>query len=79
MAVRRDGTDGNTYEMPGEQFDIGRTEGDLLFDDPHMAARHARIDPSGTASTYITPLETRNGVYVRVRQPVELLRRRSRS
>ena len=46
VAVRRDGTDGNTYEVPGEQFDIGRSEGDLLFDDPHMAARHARAEPA---------------------------------
>ena len=72
VGVRRDGTDGSTYEVPGEQFDIGRSEGDLLFDDPHMAARHARLTLRD-GQHYITPLETRNGVYVRVRQPVELL------
>jgi pSer/pThr/pTyr-binding forkhead associated (FHA) protein len=72
VGVRRDGTDGSTYEVPGEQFDIGRSEGDLLFDDPHMAARHARLTVRD-GQHYITPLETRNGVYVRVRQPVELL------
>jgi pSer/pThr/pTyr-binding forkhead associated (FHA) protein len=72
VGVRRDGTDGNTYDVPGDQFDIGRSDGDLLFDDPHMAARHARLSIRD-GQHYITPLETRNGVYVRVRQPVELL------
>ena len=52
MAVRRDGTDGDTYLVEGEQFDIGRTEGDLLFDDPHLAPRHARIRSSAAASTW---------------------------
>lgn len=72
VGVRRDGTDGSSYEVRGEQFDIGRSEGDLLFDDPHMAARHARLSQRD-GQHYITPLEGRNGVYVRVRQPVELL------
>jgi pSer/pThr/pTyr-binding forkhead associated (FHA) protein len=72
VGVRRDGTDGSVYDVRGDQFDIGRTEGDLLFDDPHMASRHARLTERD-GQHYITPLESRNGVYVRVRQPVELL------
>jgi pSer/pThr/pTyr-binding forkhead associated (FHA) protein len=49
----------------GEQIDIGRTEGDLRFDDKHLAERHARI--TFRAGQYvITPLESRNGVYVRI-------------
>ena len=43
MVVHRDGTDGITYNLLGDQIDIGRTEGDLLFEDPHLAPRHARI------------------------------------
>ncbi len=72
VAVRRDGTDGASYPIGGDQFDIGRTEGDLLFDDPHMAPRHARVQRR--AGTYILlPLETLNGVYLRLRDPADLL------
>ena len=71
VAVRRDGTDGEAYPITGEQIDIGRTEGDLRFDDQHLAERHARI--SYRAGQYvITPLESRNGVYIRISAPVEL-------
>jgi pSer/pThr/pTyr-binding forkhead associated (FHA) protein len=71
IAVRRDGSDGESYALMGEQIDIGRTEGDLRFDDAHLAERHARI--SLRAGQYvITPLETRNGVYIRITGPVEL-------
>jgi pSer/pThr/pTyr-binding forkhead associated (FHA) protein len=71
VAVRRDGTDGDSYRVEGEQFDIGRSEGDLVFEDPHMAARHARI-VFRSGQHLVSPLEVRNGVYVRIRQPVEL-------
>jgi pSer/pThr/pTyr-binding forkhead associated (FHA) protein/ribosomal protein L40E len=71
VAVRRDGSDGESYAITGEQLDIGRTDGDLRFDDKHLAERHARI--SFRAGQYvITPLEARNGVYVRITAPVEL-------
>jgi pSer/pThr/pTyr-binding forkhead associated (FHA) protein len=71
VVVHRDGTDGITYNLLGDQVDIGRTEGDLLFDDPHLAARHARIAAS-LSGRVLTPLEPRNGVYVRLRTAVEL-------
>ena len=69
--VHRDGSDGTSYTLLGDQIDIGRSEGDLLFDDPHLAPRHARITlaPGGRM---LAPLETRNGVYVKIRTPVEL-------
>jgi pSer/pThr/pTyr-binding forkhead associated (FHA) protein len=71
VVVHRDGTDGITYNLLGDQIDIGRTEGDLLFEDPHLAPRHARIVAS-MSGRVLTPLETRNGVYVRLRGPVDL-------
>jgi pSer/pThr/pTyr-binding forkhead associated (FHA) protein len=71
VAVRRDGSDGESYGLIGEQIDIGRTEGDLRFDDKHLAERHARIFLR--AGQYIiTPLEARNGVYIRISGPIEL-------
>lgn len=69
--VRRDGTDGAVFSFVGEQVDIGRTEGDLLFDDPHLAARHARVTWAGS-DFVMTPLEQRNGVFVRLRVPMDL-------
>ena len=52
-------------------MDIGRTEGDLRFDDPHLAARHARlIRESG--GYVLVPLELRNGVYLRIASPTPL-------
>jgi pSer/pThr/pTyr-binding forkhead associated (FHA) protein len=71
VVVHRDGTDGITYNLLGDQIDIGRSEGDLLFEDPHLAPRHARIVASLTGRV-LSPLETRNGVYVRLRGPVDL-------
>jgi pSer/pThr/pTyr-binding forkhead associated (FHA) protein len=71
VAVRRDGTDGETYPITGDQLDIGRSGGDLLFDDPHLAPRHARL-VRRSGQFVLTPLENRNGVYIRVSQPVEL-------
>jgi pSer/pThr/pTyr-binding forkhead associated (FHA) protein len=71
VVVHRDGSDGITYNLLGDQIDIGRTEGDLLFDDPHLAPRHARIAAS-LSGRVLTPLEPRNGVYVRLRGAVDL-------
>lgn len=71
VAVRRDGSDGESYALVGEQIDIGRTEGDLRFDDKHLAERHARIF-FRAGQHVITPLEGRNGVYIRITAPVEL-------
>jgi pSer/pThr/pTyr-binding forkhead associated (FHA) protein len=71
VVVHRDGTDGISYNLLGDQIDIGRTEGDLLFEDPHLAPRHARVMASLTGRV-LTPLEARNGVYVRLRGPIDL-------
>jgi pSer/pThr/pTyr-binding forkhead associated (FHA) protein len=71
VAVRRDGSDGESYVLSGEQVDVGRTEGDLRFDDPHLAARHVRI-MIRAGQHVIIPLESRNGVYVRIRESVEI-------
>jgi len=71
VAVRRDGSDGPSYDVDSDQFDIGRSDGDLLFDDPHMGPRHARI-ALHNGQYLIQPLENRNGVYVRLRQPQEI-------
>lgn len=70
--VHRDGSDGTSYSLLGDQIDLGRSEGDLLFDDPHLAPRHARISLTA-GGRVLAPLETRNGVYVRLRTATELV------
>jgi pSer/pThr/pTyr-binding forkhead associated (FHA) protein len=71
VVVHRDGSDGMAYSLLGHQIDIGRTDGDLVFDDPHLAARHARIvvSPNGWV---LSPLELRNGVFLRLRSGIDL-------
>lgn len=71
VAVRRDGSDGPSFPIEGDQMDIGRTAGDLRFEDPHLAPRHARLVRQGDGFV-VLPLETRNGVYVRLSAPAEL-------
>jgi pSer/pThr/pTyr-binding forkhead associated (FHA) protein/ribosomal protein L40E len=71
VTVRRDGSDGDAFPIAPGQSDIGRSEGELRFDDPHLAARHARIVNRG-GEVVLTPLEARNGVYVRLRDACEL-------
>ena len=69
--VHHDGTDGITYPLYGDQIDIGRTEGELLFEDTHLSPRHARITTTA-AGQVLTGLDTRNGVYVRLRGSVDV-------
>jgi pSer/pThr/pTyr-binding forkhead associated (FHA) protein len=71
VTVRRDGSDGDAFPIGPAQMDIGRSEGELCFEDPHLAARHARIMNRG-GEFVLTPLEARNGVYLRLRVPIEL-------
>jgi pSer/pThr/pTyr-binding forkhead associated (FHA) protein len=72
VVVNNDGSDRAVYSLGGEQVDIGRVEGDLLFDDPYLAPRHARIEITGGAFT-LFDLETRNGVFRRLRAATDLV------
>jgi pSer/pThr/pTyr-binding forkhead associated (FHA) protein len=69
--VHHDGTDGTSYLLRGDQIDIGRTEGDLLFEDPYLSPRHARI-VSGPGGQLLTVLESRNGIFIRLRAGADL-------
>lgn len=72
ITLRRDGSDGETIQLAGEIFDVGRGEGDRCFpDDVYMAPRHARFVSAGGA-TRVRPLDLVNGVYLQVRSPTEL-------
>lgn len=72
VSVRKDGSDGTSYALAGEQVDVGAREGDIVLrDDPYLSPRHARLRayPDGWR---LVDLDSLNGVYVRLRQPAEL-------
>jgi pSer/pThr/pTyr-binding forkhead associated (FHA) protein len=73
-SVRRDGSDGEAYDLTGEQADLGRSGGDIRIpEDRFLAPRHARILRQGDRYL-LRPLDTTNGVYLRLRgEPVELV------
>ncbi|MEZ4256549.1 MAG: FHA domain-containing protein [Polyangiales bacterium] len=68
----KDGTDGRTFSLEETATDIGREEGSLILsDDPYLSRRHARIERRGD-QFIVRDLESYNGVYARIREPVEL-------
>ena len=71
VSVREDGTDSAVNWLESDQVDIGREEGDVRFDDPQLAPRHARLNLT-LGGAMLTPLDRRNGVYVRLRGLTEL-------
>jgi pSer/pThr/pTyr-binding forkhead associated (FHA) protein len=73
VTIRKDGTDGESYPIPADRLDIGRTEGEVaLSDDIYLSPRHARLERQ-SAEWVLRDLDSLNGVYVRVTDPVELV------
>jgi pSer/pThr/pTyr-binding forkhead associated (FHA) protein len=71
IVIRRDGTEGQSYFVE-DGADLGRTEGDITFaDDQFLSQRHARISAAG-GELVLRDLGSVNGVFVRLRGPVEL-------
>ncbi|MCC6749514.1 MAG: FHA domain-containing protein [Deltaproteobacteria bacterium] len=72
VSVRRDGTDGETHPIAEESFDLGRLDGQLVFnDDPYLSERHARFYIAD-GNWMVQDLGSRNGVFARVDQPATL-------
>jgi pSer/pThr/pTyr-binding forkhead associated (FHA) protein len=73
VTVNRDGSDGQRLVLAGDQFDIGRTEGQLTFaDDVYLASRHGRfLQVDG--QVVLRPLDTVNGVFLKVVSSVDLV------
>jgi pSer/pThr/pTyr-binding forkhead associated (FHA) protein len=58
--------------IESDLVEIGRSEGHLrLGEDPYLAPRHARIERRD-ASFWLKPIDTLNGVFVRLGEPVTL-------
>lgn len=72
IVLEPDGTEGRRYPLSGEWIEVGRTRGDIRFeDDRFLAHSHARIERDGDRIR-IVPIDTLNGVYRRLREPVAL-------
>lgn len=73
VVVVEDGSDGKAFDLKGPVVVVGRTEGDvILFDDPYVSPRHARI-LERDGQWLIQDLHSTNGVYLRLRgrRPLE--------
>jgi pSer/pThr/pTyr-binding forkhead associated (FHA) protein len=67
VVVVEDGSDGKAFELGGPVVIVGRTEGDvLLFDDPYVSPRHARL-LIRDGGWIIQDLRSTNGIYLRLR------------
>ncbi len=74
VVIHRDGSEGGVYALEEGQSDIGSRQGDIVLpDDPYLSPRHARIERRGDTFV-LRDLESLNGVYIRLRDPVELTR-----
>jgi pSer/pThr/pTyr-binding forkhead associated (FHA) protein/ribosomal protein L40E len=72
VTLLKDGSEGRSIPLTDKDADIGSGEGDITFpDDPYISPRHARI--GCRAGTYsVRDLDSVNGIYVRVRDEMEL-------
>jgi pSer/pThr/pTyr-binding forkhead associated (FHA) protein len=72
VTILKDGSEGPVHRLAHAVTDIGRYEGNItLPDDPYLSPRHARIQKRGERY-YLRDLGSVNGVFLRIREPVEL-------
>ena len=71
VSVLPNGQDDAIYWLESDQLDLGRREGDIRIDDPQLAPRHLRLNVT-LGGAMVTPLDRRNGVYLRIRAVTEL-------
>lgn len=81
VRIEAGGERGATYPLPIGRTVIGRTEGDLAFaDDPLLSGTHASIEVESTTGEdgsrvvrcVLRDEGSRNGVYLRLREPRQL-------
>jgi pSer/pThr/pTyr-binding forkhead associated (FHA) protein len=72
VTLLKDGSEGRSIPLGEGDADVGSSEGSVTFpDDPYMSPRHARVAFRGGSYT-LRDLDSVNGVYVRLRDEVEL-------
>ena len=73
LVLVADGHDQQAHVVASEPFDIGRSEGSMVISaDPLLAPRHARVLLTGGVLK-VRPLDTVNGVFIKLREATELL------
>jgi len=70
VVVRGEGIEGMSYQLVADAHVIGRTGQIALADDPFVAPKHAELVYRGN-TLVVRDLGSKNGVYLRVREPVE--------
>ena len=72
VLIKGGGFEGVSYQLNDSQHIAGRADGFILFpDDPYCSSRHANFHYEG-GTFYVTDLNSLNGVYVRIAQPLTL-------
>ena len=72
VSVLPNGQDDAIYWLENDQVDLGRREGDIRIDDPQLGPRHLRLNVT-LGGAMVTPLDSRNGVYLRLRAVTEVV------
>jgi pSer/pThr/pTyr-binding forkhead associated (FHA) protein len=73
VTIARDGAEGASYPLVGEQLDIGREEGNILLrEDAYVSPRHLRL-ARREDGWYAKDLGSVNGIYLRLRRSHALL------
>jgi pSer/pThr/pTyr-binding forkhead associated (FHA) protein len=73
-ALRADGTEAGTYQIPGAAGAIGRETGGIFAGDSYLSPRHATFRPAGAGRAMVKDEGSLNGVYKKLGRdaPVEL-------
>ncbi|HMI84905.1 MAG TPA: FHA domain-containing protein [Polyangiaceae bacterium] len=68
VTIARDGAEGTSYPLAGEQLDIGREDGNILLrEDAYVSPRHLRL-ARREEGWYAKDLGSVNGIYLRLRR-----------
>jgi pSer/pThr/pTyr-binding forkhead associated (FHA) protein len=73
-ALRADGTEAGTYQIPGAAGAIGRETGGIFAGDSYLSPRHATFRPAGAGRAMVKDEGSLNGVYKKLGRdaPIEL-------
>jgi pSer/pThr/pTyr-binding forkhead associated (FHA) protein len=68
VLVGRDGQEGESFPIPPQGIEVGRSGGVAFPSDPFVSPQHARITPI-EGGVHLADLGSRNGVYLRLTAP----------
>jgi pSer/pThr/pTyr-binding forkhead associated (FHA) protein len=73
-ALRADGTEAGSFQLPGASGSIGRETGGIFAGDSYLSPRHATFRPAGPGQAIVKDEASLNGVYKKLARdvPVEL-------